>query len=437
MLTQLVDHAVEQCEKAQDNGEGEAGTEVKEDAQQEGEAGKEEDDDEDELDAAVRAEAAEMAQTMQAMGWEVPLSFGGGDGGPGSKGKGRRKRQRNAIKGAAASSHNNKHIRFGEDGEGTTPAASSSSSSLFLTFFPADGKDEAPTACFTLPPFPFSSSSSSSSAAAAQAPPPQKYWMQRFRLFSQFDLGCRLDEEGWFSVTPERIARHIAERSRSDVVVDLFVGCGGNAIQFALASHYVLAIDLDPTKLALARHNARIYGVADRIEFILGDALTLLPRLGALANVLFLSPPWGGPEYASAPTYSLDQIQLKGGVGGKEMMRRVLEVCPSVCVLLPRNVDLRELAEVGGGRKCEVEENVLNYKLKTITVYYGEWFLPAPVSDWTMKKQQQQRQQGGGGGRGGGGKKKKRNKRQRMKGRAEREALEGGGEEAVDAMLQS
>ena len=52
---------------------------------------------------------------------------------------------------------------------------------------------------------------------------------------ARFDEGVRLDREGWFSVTPERIARHIAGRCRSDVIVDAFCGVGGNAIQFAAA----------------------------------------------------------------------------------------------------------------------------------------------------------------------------------------------------------
>ena len=39
--------------------------------------------------------------------------------------------------------------------------------------------------------------------------------------------------EGWFSVTPEKIARHIAKRCRSKVIIDAFAGCGGNTIQFA------------------------------------------------------------------------------------------------------------------------------------------------------------------------------------------------------------
>ena len=41
--------------------------------------------------------------------------------------------------------------------------------------------------------------------------------------------------EGWFSVTPEKIAEHIADRCRCDVIVDAFCGVGGNTIQFAFS----------------------------------------------------------------------------------------------------------------------------------------------------------------------------------------------------------
>lgn len=42
-----------------------------------------------------------------------------------------------------------------------------------------------------------------------------------------------MDEEGWFSVTPESIAKHHALRCGSGIIVDCFTGVGGNAIQFA------------------------------------------------------------------------------------------------------------------------------------------------------------------------------------------------------------
>ena len=41
----------------------------------------------------------------------------------------------------------------------------------------------------------------------------------------------------------------------------------------------MFAIDIDPKKIEMARHNAAIYGVADRIEFIVGDFFQVAPTL--------------------------------------------------------------------------------------------------------------------------------------------------------------
>ena len=61
---------------------------------------------------------------------------------------------------------------------------------------------------------------------------------QRTRYFSRYNEGCLLDEEGWYSVTPEAIANQIAERCRCDVVLDAFCGVGGNTIAFARTCEY-------------------------------------------------------------------------------------------------------------------------------------------------------------------------------------------------------
>ena len=60
-----------------------------------------------------------------------------------------------------------------------------------------------------------------------------KYWNQRYSLFSLFDSGIKMDEEGWFSVTPEPIAKHHASRVGAGILIDCFAGVGGNTIQFA------------------------------------------------------------------------------------------------------------------------------------------------------------------------------------------------------------
>lgn len=61
----------------------------------------------------------------------------------------------------------------------------------------------------------------------------EKYWFQRYDLFSRYDEGIKMDEQGWYSVTPEKIAITHAKRCENATVIDCFAGVGGNAIQFA------------------------------------------------------------------------------------------------------------------------------------------------------------------------------------------------------------
>jgi len=158
-----------------------------------------------------------------------------------------------------------------------------------------------------------------------------KYWAQRHRFFSKFDQGIRLDPEGWFSVTPEVIANHIASRleeaapaliaerilrqsllnmllpppltskdtdgastNEGLVVLDAFTGCGGNSIAFGSLKKNVVSLvvclDINREKLRNAAHNASVYGIPrDRLIFIECDALQVLEKYykdGKLINTL-------------------------------------------------------------------------------------------------------------------------------------------------------
>ncbi|XP_022182674.1 trimethylguanosine synthase-like isoform X2 [Myzus persicae] len=95
-----------------------------------------------------------------------------------------------------------------------------------------------------------------------------RYWTMRHMLFSKFEHGILLDDESFYSVCPEILSYHIAKRCKNDIALDPFCGAGGNIIQLAFTSNLVIAVDIDPFKIKLARNNAEIYGVADKIEFI-------------------------------------------------------------------------------------------------------------------------------------------------------------------------
>ncbi|CAK7347535.1 unnamed protein product [Dovyalis caffra] len=198
-----------------------------------------------------------------------------------------------------------------------------------------------------------------------------KYWCQRYTLFSRFDDGIRMDEEGWFSVTPEPIAKHHALRCVGDTVIDGFTGVGGNAIQFAQRYKHVIAIDIDPTKIDYAFHNASIYGVNDQIDFIEGDFFALASKLKG--DTVFLSPPWGGPAYSKVKTYDI-KTMLKPR-DGYVLFNTAKQIGRKIIMFLPRNVDLNQLAELCFSSSppwsLEVEKNFMNGKLKAITAYFS------------------------------------------------------------------
>lgn len=222
-------------------------------------------------------------------------------------------------------------------------------------------------------------------------------------------------------MTPELIADQIADRCRCDTVLDAFCGVGGNAIAFAKTCNRVIALDTSPVRLALARHNAIIYGVADRIEFILADYLSFARsylsgsshQRERIIDVVFLSPPWGGPSYLLAsPTkqpsanpleshtpneYGLSNILP---IHGADLFKLTRQISKNVAYFLPRNVSLDEVSNLitqNGSESSlehgsdpdmiptqrqdpkvssppehvEVEEEYLGGKLKALTCYFG------------------------------------------------------------------
>ena len=64
----------------------------------------------------------------------------------------------------------------------------------------------------------------------------KKFYKKRYYLFSKYDRGIKIDDEGWYSVTPETLAKHTASRVcdvfgfQNANVMDCCCGVGGNTI---------------------------------------------------------------------------------------------------------------------------------------------------------------------------------------------------------------
>lgn len=247
-----------------------------------------------------------------------------------------------------------------------------------------------------------------------------KYWAQRKRLFSRYDDGIELDKEGWYSVTPEAIANHIAKRiveassTSGLIILDTFCGCGGNAIAFARRPEVslVVCVDTDLSRLEMAAKNAAIYDIeSKKLLFIHDNAIRVLSiysngklmelpttndekeptnlcgyacngQLPERLDCIFLSPPWGGTEYEqlgrghfSVKTHVNLNDANNNSVNGEELLSMSQKAVGPCVYFLPRNLNGiamgRSALQAGYTGSIELEKNVLNDKFKTISVYLG------------------------------------------------------------------
>ncbi|KAK4079267.1 hypothetical protein Trihar35433_372 [Trichoderma harzianum] len=216
----------------------------------------------------------------------------------------------------------------------------------------------------------------------------QKYFSQRYSIFSYYDSGVHMTDDAWFGVTPEPVANQIAYELSEDhynpektILIDAFGGAGGNTIAFALSERWsrIIAIERDPATLACAQHNAEVYGVEPgSVTWILGDSFEYLDqlvnspeklhpdlRVDLQTTMVFASPPWGGPGYRTDEIFDLSTMQPYSLNQLHEAYKKMDHV-----LFLPRTSDIRQIAKLAPeGEKLEVIQYCAEGASKAMGVY--------------------------------------------------------------------
>jgi RNA cap guanine-N2 methyltransferase len=166
-----------------------------------------------------------------------------------------------------------------------------------------------------------------------------RYVMSPMRCQLKFD-----DEALWSTtdqVTADKITRDLGRIfSRDTVITDGTACVGGNTYSFAQHFAHVRAYELAPIRADYLVHNLHVLGV-DNCTVRCGDVLELVARDGN-HDLLFLDPPWGGPEYKNE-----DNVYLYlSGVSISDVCRRLRGHVRAFALKVPTNFDeARFLAE--------------------------------------------------------------------------------------------
>ena len=131
----------------------------------------------------------------------------------------------------------------------------------------------------------------------------------------------------------ELLCSYICENAPKGArIADLCTGSGCIAIAALLEREDLtaVAVELYPETLELAKENARLLGVADRIEFILGDVTT--DTLTGEFDIIASNPPYIAlEEMENLDTEVLGEPHhaLTDGGDGLSIIRKIIEIYPS------------------------------------------------------------------------------------------------------------
>jgi hypothetical protein len=180
----------------------------------------------------------------------------------------------------------------------------------------------------------------------------------------------KLTTEGEYSVTRRRdadrilsIMSKIAGNLKTKTITDA-TGCvGGDTIQFALKCRFVNSIELNEENFKVLQNNVEVYGL-ENVTLHHGDSTKVY---NWKSDILFVDPPWGGPNYRENETLELYLVTKRLDEWLEEVLLR--KIRPNYIFLkLPVNYNFNRLNFLSNIEYIR-PYRIRNYILIAITVH--------------------------------------------------------------------
>lgn len=223
-----------------------------------------------------------------------------------------------------------------------------------------------------------------------------RFYRSRHGLLSEFDsLDIELDDEMWFSVTPEGVAtqhaKSLSDALKTSIVLDLFCGIGGDIIKFP-KSLFAIGCDILESRLGVAKKMHARLGKCP-VDFVLSDSMSTKSCFRKRTfDAVYLSPPWGHEGIRNrkiAPVFGRRKLASLDVDGFKVFLKAIyLAKNDNIAFFLPRGMDINDLHRLArmtsDSTKAFIEihesfdpddetndDEEYRFRVRAITVYFG------------------------------------------------------------------
>jgi len=153
------------------------------------------------------------------------------------------------------------------------------------------------------------------------------------------DIKLKGDTEGMFSLSYKEdadILSNIIKDKFGDIkILDSTSGIGGNAISFGLHFSNLIAIEINKERFKYLENNIKVFNINATLY---ND--DMLNHLNNDYDLIFIDPPWGGPNYKLEKLISLSL----GNIKLKDLTQKIRELNKIIVYKLPFNYNLNEFS---------------------------------------------------------------------------------------------
>ena len=183
---------------------------------------------------------------------------------------------------------------------------------------------------------------------------------------NKFSKEILYDEDAYYMSSPEFVVEYLADLIKDyKTAIEVCSAIGIAVCVLAKKIDRVYGIEIDPKRIEMANYNAKLYGVSEKVEFILGDALDVNLLKKIKASVAILDPDWSvdknNPKIHSSSLSSTTPNAV-------ELFNKVKSNITSNIVLrVSKNVSFEDLKKLG---VCHVHNIYYGGKIRFKYAFY-------------------------------------------------------------------